>query len=82
MDLPTDYAGLKLGDIELIQTAGVQYADDFTFLSPLNLCLGTGIEPEQIVALYLWSSKMISMVHSGQKELIAELKGLRMHLAV
>jgi hypothetical protein len=44
--------------------------------------LGHNIEPEQIVALYLWSSKMISMVHSEQKELIAELKGLRMHLAV
>jgi hypothetical protein len=80
MDLPTEYAGLKLSDIELIQNAGVQDADDFTLLSPLNLCLTTGIEPEQIVALYLWSSKMISMVHREQKGLIAELEGLHMHI--
>jgi len=82
MDLPTDYVGLKLSDIELIQNVGMQYADDFTFLSPLNLCLTTGIEPEQIVALYLWSRKMISMVHREQKGLITELKGLRMDLAL
>jgi hypothetical protein len=69
--------GLTQEEVELVQGAGVNNADDVTFLSPLNLCLTTGIAPAKIVAVYRWASEMIEKVHEEQRELIAELKGLR-----
>jgi len=76
-DLPKGDEGLTQEEIELVQGAGVNNADDVTFLSPLNLCLTTGIAPAKIVALYRWACQMIAKVHEEQKELIAELEGLR-----
>ena len=69
--------GLTEEEVKLVQGAGVNNADDVTFLSPLNLCLTTGIAPAKIVAVYRWASKMIARVHEEQRELIAKLKGLR-----
>jgi hypothetical protein len=76
-DLPEGYEGVTSEEIEIIQVVGVQNADDFTFLSSLNLCLATGIAPRKIMALYHWADKMIAGVHKEQKETIAELKALR-----
>lgn len=76
-DLPEGYEGVTSEEIEIIRGAGVQNADDFTFLSPLNLCLTTGIAPGKIVALYCWADEMIAGVHKEQKETIVELKALR-----
>ena len=69
--------GLTQEEIELVQGAGVNNADDITFLSTLNLCLTTGLAPAKIVAVYRWASEMIAKVHEEQRELIAELEGLR-----
>lgn len=77
LDLPEGYDGVESGEIEVIHCAGVQNADDFTFLSPLNLSLASGIAPTKIAALYHWAEEMIAKVHEEQKESIAELKALR-----
>jgi hypothetical protein len=60
-------------EIDLLHRAGVTNADDFTFLSPLNLCLSTGIAPETIVSFYRWA-EMIEKVHKQQTQCIVELK--------
>jgi hypothetical protein len=76
-DPPRGNEGLTQEEVELVRGAGVDNADDVTFLSPLNLCLTTGIAPAKIVALYRWANGMIEKVHEEQRVLIAELKGLR-----
>lgn len=75
--LPRGDEGLTQEEVELVRGAGVNNADDVTFLSPSNLCLATGIAPAKIVAFYCWANEMIEKVHEEQRELIAELKGLR-----
>jgi hypothetical protein len=64
-------------EVELVHSAGVDNTDDITFLSPLNLCLMTGIAPAKIVAFYCWANEMIEKVHEEQRELIVELEGLQ-----
>ena len=76
-DLTEGYEGISSEELEVIQCAGVQNADDFTFLSPINLTLAAGTAPTKIAALYHWAGEMIAKVHENQKESIAELKALR-----
>jgi len=76
-DLPEGYEGVTSEEIEMIQGAGIQNTDNFTFLFPLNLCLMMGIAPRKIMALYHWADEMIAGVHKEQKETIVELKALR-----
>jgi hypothetical protein len=73
-DLPPNFVDLDTAELQNIKGAGVKYADDFTMLSPLNLCLSTGIAPEKISALYNWSEMIIYMVHAEQKETISFIK--------
>lgn len=74
---PKGDEALTQEEIELVQGGGVNNADDVTFLSPLNLCVTTGIAPAKIIALYRWANEMIAEVHDEQRESIAELKRLR-----
>jgi hypothetical protein len=77
LDLLEEYDGVESGEIEVIHCVGVQNADDFMFISPLNLSLASEIAPTKIAALYYWAEEMIAKVHKEQKESIAELKALR-----
>lgn len=63
---------------EVLRTAGVEYADDFTLISPLNLCLSTEIGPERIRFLYTWIEQVIGQVHEENQEFIDEIEELRL----
>jgi len=75
------YAGLTLADVEVINIAGVHHADDFTLVSPQNLCMSTRIAPEKMLALYFWARRTISHVHAEKQGWIQELKAMRVEAA-
>jgi hypothetical protein len=77
-DLPFEFAGINADELEvIIKGAGIASADDFTWISPLNLSLSTGIEPEKISALYAWAETMIRAEHAKQKEVVAFIDEIR-----
>ena len=76
-DLPREFVGVDLHDLEVLRTVGVEHADDFTLMSPVNLCLTTEIEPEKITALYFWATDAVAHTHLEQESLIGELMAMR-----
>lgn len=76
-DLPKDLSGITTEEKERIMLAGIEYADDFSLLSPLNLCLSTHIAPEKIMALYTWAEEAINEVHAKEVGAILEVEGWR-----
>jgi hypothetical protein len=55
----------------------MEYADDFTLISPLNLCLATGVLPEKVLFLYSWAARMISILHEEKRDTIEEMEVMR-----
>jgi hypothetical protein len=55
----------------------MEYADDFMLISPLNLCLATGVLPEKVLFLYSWAERMISILHEEKRDTIEEMEGMR-----
>jgi hypothetical protein len=77
-NLSPDSELLDAEEHEVLHTAGVEYADDFTLISPLNLCLSTKIGPEQICFLYTWIEQVIAQVHKENQDFIDEIEELRL----
>ena len=59
---------------DILRTMGLEYADDFTLISPLHLCMSSGFLPEKAIKLYVWAEEMINKVHTEQRELIEEIE--------
>ena len=76
-DLPKDLSGITTEEKDRIMLAGIECADDFSLLSPLNLCLSTHIAPEKIMALYTWAEEAINEVHAKEVGAIIEVEGWR-----
>jgi hypothetical protein len=75
-DFPKEFMGLDLHDFKVLKTAGIEYADDFTIMSPFDLCLATEIEPDKIIALYFWAREAVIHTHLEEKDLIGELMAM------
>jgi hypothetical protein len=76
-DLPLYFACLDIEELRAIEVAGLEYADGFVMLAPLDLCVDTGIVPEKISAVYSWAETMIHAVHAEQKEAVRFIKEIR-----
>lgn len=76
-DLPMNFAGLEINELRAIEAAGMEYADDFVMLTPLDLCIGTGISPEKISAVCSWAETMIYSVHAEHADTVKWIKGVR-----
>jgi hypothetical protein len=61
----------------MLCTLGMEYADDFMLISPLNLCLTTEILPEKVLFLYSSAETAISMLHEEKQHIIYEMEELR-----
>lgn len=57
-----------------LRVAGITHIDDFTFISPLDLCLVSRIWPEKVNVLFTYAEDMIEDVHFEERKMIAEMK--------
>lgn len=57
-----------------LRIAGLTHIDDFTFISPLDLCLVSRVWPEKVKILFAYAEDMIDDVHFGERKMIAEIK--------
>lgn len=57
-----------------LRIAGMINVDDFTMISPLDLCLVSRIQPEKVVVLFALVEKTIEAVHQEKKEEISDIK--------
>ena len=71
------FAYLSVWELRAIEATGIQYADGFTMLRLLDLCLNTGIAPEKISEMYWWAENMILQVHAEEVEAISFIRQIR-----
>jgi hypothetical protein len=66
-------SGLDFEEARILQVGATEYADDLTLVSPLHLCLSSGIPPEKVLALYTWAERMILEVHAKEQDFLEEV---------
>jgi hypothetical protein len=66
-------SGLDFEEGKILLVGAIEYADDLAFISPLRLCLSSGIPPEKVLALYTWAERMILEVHAKEQDFLEEV---------
>lgn len=57
-----------------LRIAGLTHIDDFTLISPLELCLVSRVWPEKVNTLFTYAEDMLHDVHFEERKVIAEMK--------